>query len=212
LRDWHHPREPALGIDARQSGRRAAFLLQQHSSGGLPAHPLCACWWRRIQCGQPPFGGRDRYRGARSGVSCGYWAGPCGRRTPELHRRTKRPASTHLTCVILVIIAIILDALAYRRREKERQALSARGIWISIACGVLMGSFYPLVTTAITGENSLGPYSVAFFFALGTALCAIPFNYALMRKPLTSTPRVTMGQYVQAKASWHLWGIVGGII
>jgi glucose uptake protein len=116
------------------------------------------------------------------------------------------------TGVILVIIAIILDALAYRRREKERQALSARGIWISIACGVLMGSFYPLVTKAITGENSLGPYSVAFFFALGTALCAIPFNYALMRKPLTGTPRVTMGQYAQAKGSWHFWGIVGGII
>jgi glucose uptake protein len=75
-----------------------------------------------------------------------------------------------------------------------------------------MGSFYPLVTKAITGANSLGPYSVAFFFALGTAICAIPTNYALMKKPLTAAPPVTMGQYAQAKGSWHVWGIVGGVI
>jgi len=116
------------------------------------------------------------------------------------------------TGVVLVIIAIVLDALAYRRREVQRHELSSRGIWISIACGVLMGSFYPLVTKAITGDNSLGPYSVAFFFALGTALCAIPFNYALMKKPLTATAPVSMNKYAEAKPSWHVWGIVGGAI
>ncbi len=114
--------------------------------------------------------------------------------------------------VVLVIVAIILDALAYRRRELQRRELSARGIWISIGCGILMGSFYPLVTKAITGDNALGPYSVAFFFALGTALCAIPFNYALMKKPLTAAAPVSMSQYIAAKSSWHIWGVVGGAI
>src|SRR5215467_12510838 len=114
--------------------------------------------------------------------------------------------------VALVVLAIIFDALAYRRRELQHRQLSTRGIWISIACGVLMGIFYPLVTKAITGDNALGPYSVAFFFALGTALCAIPVNYLLMKKPLTGTPAVSMGQYIEAKRSWHVWGVVGGII
>lgn len=114
--------------------------------------------------------------------------------------------------VALVIVAIILDALAYRRRESQRRELSARGIWISIACGVLMGSFYPLVTKAITGPNALGPYTVAFFFALGTALCAIPLNYALMKKPITAASPVNMAQYAQARSSWHMWGVIGGII
>jgi glucose uptake protein len=41
---------------------------------------------------------------------------------------------------------------------------------------VLMGIFYPLVTKAVTGEHSLGPYSVALFFAFGVVLCAIPVN------------------------------------
>jgi glucose uptake protein len=114
--------------------------------------------------------------------------------------------------VALVVLAIILDALAYRRREIERRSVSVRGIWISVACGVLMGSFYPLVTKAVTGEHSLGPYSVAFFFAIGVVLCAIPVNYLFMRKPLTGTPPVNMAQYFQAKPAWHWWGIVGGLI
>jgi glucose uptake protein len=59
----------------------------------------------------------------------------------------------------LVVVAIILDALAYRRRESVRHSVSARGIGISVACGVLMGVFYPLVAKAVTDEGSLGPYS-----------------------------------------------------
>lgn len=114
--------------------------------------------------------------------------------------------------VALVVLAIILDALAYRRREIQYRELSTRGIWISIVCGLLMGTFYPLVTKAITGENALGPYSVAFFFAIGTALCAIPVNYLLMKKPLTGAPPVNMSQYFHGKPAWHVWAVIGGII
>jgi len=114
--------------------------------------------------------------------------------------------------VALVVLAIIVDALAYRRREIERRSISVRGIWISVACGVLMGIFYPLVTEAVTGENSLGPYSVAFFFALGVVVCAVPVNYLFMKKPLTGTPPVNMSQYFQAESAWHFWGMMGGLI
>jgi glucose uptake protein len=101
---------------------------------------------------------------------------------------------------------------SYRRREGERSSVTARGIWISVACGVLMGIFYPLVTKAVTGEHSLGPYSVAFFFALGVVFCAIPVNYLFMKKPLTGTPPVTMSQYFQTKPAGHFWGVIGGFI
>jgi len=112
----------------------------------------------------------------------------------------------------LVVLAIIFDALAYRRRESERRTIGVRGIWISVACGVLMGIFYPLVTKAVTGKHSLGPYSVAFFFALGVVLCAIPLNYLFMKKPLTGSPPVNMSQYFQARTAWHFWGVIGGIV
>ena len=114
--------------------------------------------------------------------------------------------------VVLVVVAIVLDAMAYRRRETTRKALSARGIQLSLACGILMGSFYPLVTKATAGGHSLGPYSVAFFFALGTAICAIPVNYFLMRKPLTGGQPVSMSGYFKGRGSWHFWGVVGGMI
>lgn len=114
--------------------------------------------------------------------------------------------------VALVVVAIVLDALAYKRRESQQREISRLGIGLSLACGVLMGSFYPLVTKAVTGEDPLGPYSVAFFFALGCAICAIPVNYLLMKKPLTGTAPVAMSGYFSASSSWHFWGVMGGVI
>ena len=75
-----------------------------------------------------------------------------------------------------------------------------------------MGVFYPLVAKAMDGHESLGPYSVVFFFALGIAICAIPVNYALMKRPLTGTPPVNMSQYFKTEFSWHVWGVLGGLI
>ncbi len=112
----------------------------------------------------------------------------------------------------LVILAIALNALAYFRREGQRRSGGARGIWISIACGILMGIFYPLVAKALQGSASLGPYTAVFFFALGIAACAIPLNYLFMKRPITGAPPVNMSQYFQARSSWHLWGGLGGLI
>lgn len=114
--------------------------------------------------------------------------------------------------VALVVLAIILNAMAYRRRETDRRALSSRGIQISVACGILMGVFYPFVAKATSGEYALGPYAVAFVFAIGVALCAIPVNYLFMRRPLAGGPPVAMVGYFSAGSSWHFWGIMGGII
>jgi glucose uptake protein len=118
--------------------------------------------------------------------------------------------------IALVVAAIVFDALAYRLREAERKSLSLRGVVISLVAGLLMGSFYPFVSKAMTpdqsGAGALGPYAIALIFALGVALCAIPVNYLLMRKPLDSSAPVAMSGYWKAKGSWHLWGVLGGMI
>jgi glucose uptake protein len=111
--------------------------------------------------------------------------------------------------ILLVAVAIVLDALAYRLREVHHKSLSARGVVISLLAGLLMGSFYPFVSRSMTGHHALGPYAITLVFAIGVALCAIPVNYLLMRRPLIGGA-VSMSGYWTARASWHGWGIIGG--
>ena len=89
--------------------------------------------------------------------------------------------------VALVVVAIVLDAAAYRKREATAKATTGRGIFISLACGVLMGCFYPFVAHALNGEPGSaapGPYAVTMFFMIGVLISAVPANWLLMKKPL----------------------------
>jgi glucose uptake protein len=112
--------------------------------------------------------------------------------------------------VALVVAAIVFDAMAYRLREERHQAMSRRGLIISLISGLLMGTFYPLVSKAMTGEHAPGPYAVLFFFVAGVAICAIPVNYLLMRVPLDGREPAAMSGYWSVPGSWHFWGAVGG--
>jgi glucose uptake protein len=114
--------------------------------------------------------------------------------------------------IVLVVAAIVFDAMAYRLREKERQALSVRGVVISLIAGLLMGSFYPFVSKAMSGADAIGPYAISLIFVAGVVVCALPLNYLLMRRPLVGGGRVAMSGYANARGSWHVWGIVGGAI
>lgn len=112
--------------------------------------------------------------------------------------------------IALVVAAIACDAIAYRLRETTRKAMSGRGLMISLVSGLLMGTFYPFVSKAMTGPGATGPYAAVFFFALGVAACALPVNYLLMRLPLDGREPAAMSGYWRANVSWHLWGILGG--
>jgi len=114
--------------------------------------------------------------------------------------------------ILLVVAAIVCDAIAYRLREQQRPAMSRRGVVISLLSGLLMGSFYPFVARSMSGPNAPGPYAVSLIFVVGVALCAIPVNYLLMRKPLDTQPPVAMDGFASAPLRWHVWGTVGGII
>ena len=114
--------------------------------------------------------------------------------------------------LILVTAAIVFDAIAYRLRETEHRSLSVRGVVISLIAGLLMGTFYPFVSRSMSGANAPGPYAITLFFAVGVFLCAIPFNYLLMRRSLDGSPAITMSGYWSAQRRWHVWGILGGVI
>ncbi len=119
--------------------------------------------------------------------------------------------------VALVVAAIVCDAAAYRLRERGQRAntqhpTAQRGIWLSVAAGLLMGTFYPLVARAMQGSHAAGPYSASLLFALGVALCALPVNGALMRWPLDGGKPTTLRAYGDAPMRWHLWGALGGAV
>jgi glucose uptake protein len=114
--------------------------------------------------------------------------------------------------IALVVAAIIADAVAYRKREATGAAMSRRGIIISLVAGVLMGCFYPFVSKAMSGETPIGPYAAVFFFSLGVALSAIPFNWMLMRKPLDGRKPASMSEYLRTRGEHHIWGVMGGMI
>jgi len=112
--------------------------------------------------------------------------------------------------IFLVCVAIVLDALAYRKLSPDAK-VTTKGIIVSLLSGVLIGVFYPLIAKALQGENHLGPYAVFFMFALGILLCTIPVNYGFMRRPMVGSP-VNFGDYFQGTGSVHFWGVVGGTI
>ncbi len=114
--------------------------------------------------------------------------------------------------VALVTAAILLDAMAYRLRETEKKSMSQRGITISLIAGLLMGTFYPFVSKAMSGSHAPGPYATSFFFALGVLASALPFNYLLMRRSLDGSPAVYMNSYWRIGLRWHGWGVIGGMI
>jgi len=114
--------------------------------------------------------------------------------------------------IALVLTAIVFDAAAHRLREQLSRSAGMRGIVLSLAAGVLMGTFYPFVARSMTGPHATSPYAASFFFAVGVVLCSIPVNYLLMRRPLDGREPVSLVEYGAMPPSWHFWGLVGGAI
>jgi glucose uptake protein len=120
--------------------------------------------------------------------------------------------------VALVVVAIILDALAYRRLPSMSKGGGVKGLVLSVLCGILMGTFYGLVTSAMPEKDYgtmppglLTPYTTMVFFALGMLLSNFIVNAAIMAKPFSGEP-VPLSAYFRGTFRDHLWGIVGGAI
>ena len=119
--------------------------------------------------------------------------------------------------VALVTVAIILDALAYRRKSAGTK-VSAQGLWLSIIAGVLMGFFFRFVAAAVSTDFAnpavglMTPYTAVFVFSLGIFLSNFLWNTFFMYRPLKGA-RVTYGDYfAQGTPRLHLIGILGGVI
>jgi glucose uptake protein len=120
--------------------------------------------------------------------------------------------------VFLVVWAILLDALAYRKANPARSAATAKGIVISLAAGILMGFFYRFVAASMITDftdpqpGRLTPYSASVVFALGLLVSNFVWNTYFMYRPLSGS-RVSYSYYFrQGSFRLHMVGILGGVI
>ena len=119
--------------------------------------------------------------------------------------------------VVLVVLAIILDAIAYRKIPGSAAGVNTRGLVLSVACGILMGFFYRFVAASMYPDftrpepGKLGPYAAVFIFAVGIFLSNFILNTYVMKKPLVGHS-VSFADYFKGSFATHLVGILGGTI
>jgi len=123
--------------------------------------------------------------------------------------------------VAAIVIAIILDGLAYRRLATGGQKTPAKGIVISVAAGLLMGWFYSFVAQAMgtidpgTREltpGRLSPYTAIVLFSAGLLLSNFIWNSIMMVKPFSGPPVAFADYFTKGNIRLHLIGILGGMI
>jgi glucose uptake protein len=117
----------------------------------------------------------------------------------------------------LVMLAILLDAVAYRRLAGAAPAVSSKGLLLSLACGVFMGLFYRFVAAsmyddpAVPTAGKMGSYAAVFVFAVGVVLSTFVWNTLAMKRPFVGPP-VSFDSYFRGSFATHLTGILGGVI
>jgi glucose uptake protein len=119
--------------------------------------------------------------------------------------------------VLLVMLAILLDAVAYRRLAGGAAMVSRKGLVLSLACGVFMGLFYRFVAASMYHDPSaptagkMGCYAAVFVLAVGVLLSSFVWNTFAMKRPFVGPP-VSFGSYFRGSLGSHLSGVLGGVI
>lgn len=120
--------------------------------------------------------------------------------------------------VALITVAIIMNAIAYKKASAGNQKVTSKGIFISILAGLLMSFFYRFVAASMDLDNFVSPaaglmtpYTAMVIFAIGIFISNFLFNTILMRKPISGEP-TNYKEYFKGNLPIHMVGVLGGII
>ena len=119
--------------------------------------------------------------------------------------------------VALIVLAILLNASAYRRMMKSAVGVSTKGLALSVVSGCLMGLFYKYVAASMYPDFNLpepgkmGPYAAVFIFSIGIFISNFFFNTLIMLRPFSGKP-VSYSTYFKGSSKNHLLGVLGGSI
>ncbi|MFC2083519.1 GRP family sugar transporter [Bacteroidota bacterium] len=120
--------------------------------------------------------------------------------------------------VACVTIAIVVDALAYKRLPSEGDKSLAKGLILSIIAGIAMGFFYRFVAASMSTDFAnpeaglLTPYTAVVVFSIGLLLSNFVWNTIVMAKPFVGAPVPFKDYFTKGTTKLHLIGIVGGMI
>ena len=120
--------------------------------------------------------------------------------------------------VLLVALAIVLDAIAYKAILKDQAKTPVGGIVISVLAGVAMGFFYKYVAQSMSADfanptiGKLTPYTALVVFSVGLFLSNFIFNTLNMYKPITGTAVSYSDYFKMGSPKLHLIGLFGGSI
>ena len=120
--------------------------------------------------------------------------------------------------VALIAVAIILNAIAYKKISGGNQKVTSKGILVSVLAGVLMSFFYRFIAASMDLDNfvspavgKMTPYTAVVIFATGVFISNFLFNTILMKKPISGKP-TNYRVYFSGNFKIHMVGILGGII
>lgn len=120
--------------------------------------------------------------------------------------------------VALVALAIIVDALAYRKLSSKQASTPTKGILLSLAGGILMGFFYRFVAASVSTDFSnpepglFTPYSAVFVFSIGIFVSNFLWNTYFMYKPIKGEAVSYADYFKRGDLRLHAIGILGGVI
>ncbi len=122
------------------------------------------------------------------------------------------------TGVFFVMVAIILDGIAYKNILKKQEKTPIKGIVISLLAGIAMGFFYKYVAQSMTADfvrpeaGKLTPYTALVVFSVGILISNFLFNTINMYKPITGKAVTYKDYFKLGNPKLHLIGILGGVI
>jgi glucose uptake protein len=122
--------------------------------------------------------------------------------------------------VAFIVLAIILDALAYKRLASASLRTPVRGIVLAVVAGIVMGWFFSFVAqsmgavdpvTQALEPGKLSPYTALVVFSLGLFLSSFLWNGIVMTR-LSGAAVSHRDYFTKGNLRLHLVGILGGAI
>jgi len=120
--------------------------------------------------------------------------------------------------IVLIMAAIIVNAVAYQKSNKSNKKLSFKGLLLSVLAGLLMSMFYRFIAASMDLSNfeqpavgKMTPYTAVFIFSLGIFISNFVFNSILIYKPFEGAP-TSYSAWFKGKFTLHLTGLLGGLI